>query len=183
MKNLKLILMVLGFTLSTMAFGQNSLSLQSADLRVSGTSTLHDWEMKSTKASGTLKGNISANSVNSISDINVTMPIKSLKSGKNGMDDKAYDAMKASKYSQAKFDLTSAKKVGNGWTLNGTFTFAGKSKSVSLKANESTSAGVVTLKGDYAFKLSDYGITPPTAMFGTIKTGNEVKITFTTKFK
>jgi hypothetical protein len=26
--------------------------------------------------------------------------------------------------------------------------------------------------------MSDYGIKPPTAMMGTIKTGNDVKVTF-----
>ncbi|MXV38091.1 YceI family protein [Flavobacteriaceae bacterium Ap0902] len=183
MKSVKLLIVMLLVSVGTLAFGQNTISLQSADLRVSGTSTLHDWEMKSSKASGSLKGNVSSTSVSSISDINVKMPIKTLKSGKSGMDSKAYDAMKADKFSNATFELTSAKKSGNGWLLNGYFTLAGKKKSVSLKVSETTSSGVVTLKGSYPFKLSEYGVKPPTAMFGSIKTGNDVKISFTVKFK
>lgn len=81
------------------------------------------------------------------------------------------------------FTLKSATKSGNTWTLNGTFNIAGVSKSVSLKAQESSSGGVHTLKGDYSFKLSDYKITPPVALMGTVKTGDAVKMTFEVKFK
>lgn len=182
MKTFKLFFALLFVIVGTFGFSQNKLSLQSADLRVSGTSTLHDWEMKSSKATGSLQGDISTD-VNSITGLSVTMGIKTLKSGKSGMDKKAYDAMNASKFANASFELTSAQKSGKGWTLNGDLTLAGKKKAVKVNASESISDGVVTLSGSHSFKLSDFGITPPTAMLGTIKTGNDVKITFTVKFK
>jgi hypothetical protein len=38
--------------------------------------------------------------------------------------------------------------------------------------------GAYVLTGQLPIRMSDYGIKPPTAMMGTIKTGNDVKVTF-----
>ena len=181
MKNLFLMMLVM---ISGLMFAQKTLTLQSnPDLSVSGTSTLHDWTMTSKSATGTMKATVSGNTVSAIQDINVTMKIETIKSGKSGMDKKAYDAMKSGKYPNSTFELTSAKKSGSTWSLSGYFTFAGKKKAVNLSVKESTSGGVVNLSGSHTFNLTDYGIEPPTALMGTIKTGNQVTVKFNVKFK
>jgi len=38
--------------------------------------------------------------------------------------------------------------------------------------------GSVMAKGLVPIKMTDYGIKPPTAIFGRVKTGNEVKVNF-----
>ncbi len=152
-------------------------------LAISGTSTLHDWSMPSSTATGTLVANEEAGKLDEIKSLTVEMPAESIKSGKKGMDKKAYDAIKTETYKTVKFDLKSASKAGDTWTLNGTFTIAGVTKTVSLKAKETSANGTHGLSGSYSFKLTDYNITPPTALMGTVKTGNDVKITFDVKFK
>lgn len=163
---------------------QTNLNLQSnPNLEVSGTSSLHDWEMPSNQASGTMQAQIESGRLASISSLKITMPAESIKSGKKAMDKKAYEALKTNQHKQVIFTLKSATKSGNNWILNGTFQIAGASKDVKINATETSASGIIGLKGSYDFKLSDYDITPPTALMGTVKTGDEVKISFDVKFK
>lgn len=167
-----------------LSFGQKTYQLQAKpNLAISGTSTLHDWSMPSSLGTGTMSGVEENGKLSSITAMKISMPAESIKSGKNGMDKKAYEALKTSKYKNVVFTLKSASKSGNTWTLNGTFEIAGVSKAVSLKAQESNTGGVIGLKGDYSFKLSDYSIVPPVALMGTVKTGDAVKMSFDVKFK
>ncbi len=165
-------------------FAQKTFQLEAKpNLKVSGTSTLHDWEMPSSTATGSMTATETAGKLTEIKSLTVTMPAETIKSGKSAMDKKAYEAMKTNKHKNVVFTLKSASKSGDTWTLTGTFNIAGSTKSVSLKAKETASGGVYGLSGSYSFKLSEYGITPPTAMMGTIKTGDDVKISFNVKFK
>jgi len=38
--------------------------------------------------------------------------------------------------------------------------------------------GTVIAKGSVPIKMTDYGIKPPTALFGRLKTGDDVKVNF-----
>ncbi|MFA5620356.1 MAG: YceI family protein [Weeksellaceae bacterium] len=180
----KVILVIVFLASVQFTFAQRTFQLQTKpELVISGTSTLHDWSMPSSTATGTMSAVESGGKLTAINSMKITMPAESIKSGKRGMDKKAYEALKTDKHKNVEFTLNSATKSGNTWTLNGTFNIAGVSKSVSLKAQESSSGGVISLKGDYSFKLSDYKITPPVALMGTVKTGDAVKMTFDVKFK
>lgn len=166
------------------SFAQKTFHLDAKpDLRVSGTSTLHDWEMPSSSATGTMVATEAAGKLTDIKSLSIDMPAESIKSGKKGMDKKAYEALKTDKYKTVQFDLKSASKTGDTWTLTGIFTIAGVAKQVNIKAKESSTSGIYILSGSLTFKLTDYNIEPPKAMMGTIKTGDDVKISFTVKFK
>jgi len=165
-------------------FAQKTFHLDAKpELKISGTSTLHDWEMPSGTAVGNMVAFESGGKLTEIKSISVDMPAESIKSGKKGMDKKAYEALKTGKYKLVQFDLKSASKSADVWILIGTFNIAGVSKQVTIKVKETATSGVYGLSGSYAFKLSDYKITPPTAVMGTIKTGDDVKISFNIKFK
>lgn len=166
------------------SFGQKTFQLDGKpELKVSGTSTLHDWDMPSSTATGTMVATETAGKLTDIKSLSIDMPSESIKSGKKGMDKKAYEALKTNKHKTVQFDLKSASKAGDTWTLVGTFNIAGVTKQVSIKAKETVASGTYTLAGFHAFKLTDYGIEPPKAMMGTIKTGDDVKIAFNVKFK
>ncbi len=165
-------------------FAQKTFRLEAKpELKISGTSTLHDWDMPSATATGSMTAIESAGKLTEIRSLSIDMPAESIKSGKKGMDKKAYEALKTDKYKVVQFDLKSASKSGDVWTLIGKFNIAGVSKQVTIKTKEVAALGTYTLSGTYSFKLSDYKITPPTAMMGTIKTGDDVKISFHVKFK
>lgn len=166
-------------------FSQKTYTLDAKpQLKLSGTSSLHDWDMTSETATGKLIATVENNKLTAIKSLVVEMPAESIKSGKSGMDKNAYKAIQTDKFKTIKFELKSSAKLTDGtWNLTGVFTIAGVSKQVTLKAKETATAGQYTFDGTYSFKLTDYKITPPTALMGTVKTGDDVKISFKVKFK
>lgn len=179
------ILLLFFIATSTFGFAQKTLTLDAKpQLKISGTSSLHDWDMVSDKATGKLVATVEGNKLAAITSLVVEMPAESIKSGKGGMDKNAYKALKTNQFKTVKFDLKSSTKNADGtWNFTGTFAIAGATKSVTLKIKETTTGGQSVFEGSYSFKLTDYKITPPTALMGTVKTGDDVKISFTLKFK
>jgi polyisoprenoid-binding protein YceI len=179
------ILLLIFMAFSTFGFAQKTLTLDAKpQLKISGTSSLHDWDMVSETATGKLVAFVDGNKLTTINSLVVEMPAESIKSGKGGMDKNAYKALKTNQFKTVKFDLKSSTKNADGtWNFTGTFAIAGATKSVTLKIKETTIGGQSVFEGSYSFKLTDYKITPPTALMGTVKTGDDVKISFTLKFK
>lgn len=179
------ILLLIFIATSTFGFAQKTLTLDAKpQLKISGTSSLHDWDMVSESATGKLVATAEGNKLITINSLVVEMPAESIKSGKGGMDKNAYKALKTNQFKTVKFDLKSSTKNADGtWSFTGTFAIAGATKSVTLKIKETTIGGQPVFEGSYSFKLTDYKITPPTALMGTVKTGDDVKISFTLKFK
>jgi hypothetical protein len=146
-------------------------------LKVSGTSTLHDWDMVSEQATGSARISLSGNGVQTIHAGSLSMPAESIKSGKRQMDGNAYRALKTDTHKDVKFQLTEARKQGDRWQLIGTLELAGTKKQVTFDSSVSTSGSRVSLQSTTKFKLTDFGIDPPTAMLGSVRTGDEVSLT------
>lgn len=160
-------------------------SLNSANSKfiIKGTSSLHDWEMVSENCSGSIRMDPNSE-ILTISDIQVKVLVKSLKSGKKLMDSKTYDALKENKFPAITYQY---EKIGalketapNTYsvTLNGTLTIAGKSKKVPIDVIINKTNKSITIKGEKPLKMTDFGVEPPTALLGTIKTGDDIIINF-----
>ena len=54
----------------------------------------------------------------------------------------------------------------------------GKKKPMDFTATTKDVDGSVQVTGSVSMKMSEFGIEPPTAMFGTLTTGDEVTIEF-----
>jgi len=159
-----------------------------ADIKVLGTSNLHNWSMEDKDVSCTanfmyLPGNTTM--PRSLAAFTFSFPVHSLKSGESGMDSKAYGAMKAKDGGTIVFTASSSTitpGTGNQFsvTSNGSLTIAGVAKPVVLKAAcQVKPDGSVTCTGTDKLKMSDYGIKPPTYMLGALKTGDALTIDFT----
>jgi polyisoprenoid-binding protein YceI len=105
------------------------------------------------------------------------------------MDDKTYDAFDYKKNPYIVFQLTemSQSKLSDNdseITLTGNLSFAGATRKISIKTvGKITKSGDYQLKGTFPLKMTDFKMTPPTAMFGTMKTGDAVTIKFDVTFK
>jgi polyisoprenoid-binding protein YceI len=72
---------------------------------------------------------------------------------------------------------------GGKLSATGKLTIAAVSKVVKMEVGyQVTPSGKVTVKGVLPILLTEYKIDPPTAMMGTIKTGEEVKVVFQAVF-
>jgi polyisoprenoid-binding protein YceI len=160
------------------------------DVSIKGTSTLHDWEMKSVNK-GTCEVVFSldaADKITAISELQFTIAAESIKSGHSVMDKNAYKAMNTDKYKNISFVLSSAAitpSVTNVYQVKvtGNLTISGVTKKTELagtaKYNPTDKSFV--LFGSKTFKMSEYGVKPPTVMMGTIKTGDQITVSFATK--
>ncbi len=176
--------------LSFNVLSQESFKLvpESSSMKISGTSTLHDWEMKVENFKCDISAEIANPSI-TIDRANFTGISTSVVSHNSIMDNKAQDALKADKYPEIKFRLMNQVKLpSKGNTFNGTATgellIAGKSRTINLPFTGKLLAdNSIEIIGSKQIDMTEFGIQPPTAMFGTLKTGNDVTISFTINLK
>ncbi|MFM8740227.1 MAG: YceI family protein [Cytophagales bacterium] len=147
---------------------------------ISGTSTLHDWKMTSSEASYEAKFEMSREGKPvQLHSLSYSLPAESLKSGKNAMDKNAYSALNTDKYKKITFMLTHSKMEGGTIRCDGNLTIAGITKPITLEANYKVNTnGDLTCNAKFALKMTDFKVEPPTFMFGTIKTGDDLTLTF-----
>jgi polyisoprenoid-binding protein YceI len=188
MMKIKLIAIITGIFLVQGLMAQSSLSLDltSSKLSIFGTSTIHDWEIKVNQFEGYFDGVVNG-SYPEISEGKLTCKVSSFKSYKKSMDKVVYEAMKEDKFPNLTFEYTETVKkfMKDGLpnvVVKGKLTIAGTTKIVELTLQGNTVGGKVRLKGRKSFKMTDFNIDPPTAMFGTIKSGDEITIDFDIKF-
>jgi polyisoprenoid-binding protein YceI len=181
MKSLSIYAIALFVLMSTATFAQESYRLVSSELSVAGTSTLHDWESEVTETSIQASLDIVDGQLQAIPKFMVKIPAKGIKSTKGRiMDNKTYDALKADDHPNITFQLTSTKiQANNQLTATGKLTIAGKSKTVSFPVTmKKGSDSAFTFSGSYSLLMSDYGMEAPTALMGSIKTGDEITVKF-----
>ncbi|TBW30115.1 YceI family protein [Gramella sp. KN1008] len=164
-----------------------TLNNKASSLLVEGTSNIHDWTMEAESTSGTITADLDEGKLEEIDALRFTVEAEGLKSGKSGMDKNAYKALDTDKNKKITYQLKEVKEItsaSNGYKVKttGTLEIAGVKKNINLDFNLIPNSGKIVLKGEYTLKMTDYGVEPPTAMFGTISTGDTVKIKFETHF-
>lgn len=111
-----------------------------------------------------------------IANLELKVPVADIKSERGvAMDSKMHDALKKEEYPSIGFVLKNQIQQS---TLSGELTIAGVKKSVKLPIEFKIESEMVHLKGDKSLILKDYGIIPPSAMFGQIVVGEEVTVFF-----
>ena len=156
-----------------------------------GTSTLHDWHMWAEEYAGTAVINKDDKKVNSISSLTFVIPVKSLKSGKSAMDKNTYNALNEDDHKEIKYVLTSVQSInpskdGKGYiiTATGKLTISGTTLTETFKVYSLVLPdGSVKFIGEVSFPMSKYGVDPPTAVMGTIKTGDDLTFKFSVIYK
>ena len=144
---------------------------------VSGTSTMHDWDMKVAQVNGSVDA--SASKLNALV---ISIPVKSLKSTKGSiMDGKAYDAFNEKKNPLIVFTLTDAAPIKISdenveVVLSGTLSMGGSTRKVIFKSTGKVIAKGFQMKGALPLKMSDFGMKAPSLLF--VKTGDAVVVKF-----
>ncbi|TVZ25788.1 polyisoprenoid-binding protein YceI [Gillisia sp. Hel_I_86] len=194
MKNAKNLYLALGSTMILFFSCQVSLAQtfkitnSSSDVKVEGTSNVHDWEITAEELQGTMSVEIIDEQLVKIEKLDFTVIAESLKSGKGGMDKNTYKALKTDKFPKITYNLVKVDNIDCTSSskckiiAKGYLTIAGTKKSIDLVFDAKINDDEISLTGSTSFKMSTYNVEPPTALFGTITTGDEVKIKFKTVF-
>ena len=178
------------FFLTTIAFSQQSnVILNESKLFVYGTSNVHDWHVEATKMEGVGDFEITQNNLQKIKNLTFTVPSESLKSGKGGMDTNTYKALKTNTYKNIQFKLINVtnvtKNTDNTFLVEtvGDLTICGVTKRINQVFNVKIIGNKIVLKGKQKLDMTLFGVEPPKALLGTIKTGKLVTIEFNITFK
>lgn len=141
------------------------------NVEIHGTSTLHDWKMVSNETKTVFE-----NDGSKITKLNVSVQIKTLKSGDTGLDEKAYETLKIDRNNVITFKLLEADLAAG--TIKGVFKVLDKERTETLKPE------VLTLEhvsGSFKVKMTEFGLEIPSVMFGAIKSGDEVTVKYDIK--
>jgi hypothetical protein len=149
-------------------------------ISIQGTSTLHEWTMTSKEA--VYDAVFETNSVGDpvrLTTLVVSLPSESLKSGKAAMDKNAYNALKTDAHKQIAFQLVSSRMEGKKILCTGKLKIAGTVKQVDVEVTYSVlPGGALQCKGSKKIVMTDYGVEPPSFMFGSVTTGDEITVSF-----
>jgi polyisoprenoid-binding protein YceI len=161
-------------------------------LSLAGSSNVHDWDCSSSQfqADVTVDSTLLVLPVMTVSKpithVSVTIPVRSLKCGHDKMDANMYKALKADQYPQIEYTLASyeVNRTESGTdrftaTTTGDLTVSGKTIRVQIPITAvRTASGSMTGEGTVALKMTDFGINPPTALLGTLRTKDDIRISF-----
>jgi len=159
-------------------------------VKLSGTSTLHDWMMVSAFFSGDAQFELEPGThIVSLKKLEFNLPVTSLKSDEKKLDKNAYKALKAKQFPKIQYKMTAAKvspEKDYKYVIKtvGQLNVAGVSKEVliniSCMANKN---GSITCTGTYHLKMADYNVEPPKFMGGLMTTGDNVTLDFSMRFE
>ena len=170
-------------------FAQNfNINKAASQLKIEGTSNIHDWEINAEDFQGNIDVELKDGQLVKLNDLNFAVVAESLKSGKGGMDKNTYKALKADKNKRITFQLNKVNSIDCTSTsqckvsTSGYLTIAGTKKPVDIVFDAKVTGNQISLTGNQTLKMTNFNVDPPTAMFGTVTTGDEVKIRFQTTF-
>ena len=160
-------------------------------MKIDGTSTIHDWTVECGVIGGFMEFDATFPDNTAVPSavkprVEVTIPVRQLKSGKKSMDVVMLDAMKQEKFPKIEYKMIELKpKAGAAgqFDATGALTVAGVTKTNSMAVTiQRADAGKLKVTGTTAIKMTDFGIKPPSpdvpGLSALIKTGDEVKLSF-----
>lgn len=166
--------------IQTAIFKQN---IKGAELVIHGSSNAHDWitTAEDIRITGQFTGQ--GGNLTPIENLQIKVPVKQIKSEKGKtMDNKTHEALLDDKYPYITFNVTKVTITGNDITAVGPLTIAGNTQQATVKARwKKTGQNEVEIVGSYDTKMKTFGISPPTALLGTIKTTDPVTLKFSFK--
>ena len=156
-------------------------------LWIEGGSNLHGWSCKASSIDATIdvdEAFLKSTSPTLLKKLQVRVPVRNLKCGHGGMDNNLYKALKADDNADISYVLGSFDVVpgaGDAFTVKsvGTLKIAGTEKTVNMDVSATKLAdGSIRADGEVPLLMTDFGVKPPTAMLGTLRTDNKVTVKF-----
>jgi polyisoprenoid-binding protein YceI len=157
------------------------LNLDDSKVYVRGTSSLHDWEVAFEKYDVEFSLRNSDNGKMSISNVKAVFAGASVTSENNIMTGKARDALMVREHPEIVFISDGAENIvlneGKIYgSLKGKLSLGGVSKSIDIGFSGNVKGDRILISGSEEVNMADYGIKPPTALLGTLKTGEKVTV-------
>ena len=173
--------------------GPSPLALSGSRVSIAGTSNIHAYSASSTTVRVTrvqLAGRVAGANFwdeivkpGALAAFDIAVPAASLASDKEGLDKNMHKALKVKEFPDITFRLLRLEprgEVPGALRGVGVLTIAGVSREVALEITTARKDVGLAIQGQIALLMTDFGITPPKAMLGMLKTDPKVTITFET---
>jgi polyisoprenoid-binding protein YceI len=163
------------------------LSLSSALVSIDGTSNIHDFtastkDVRLTKlaiAQGGSAASLVANPA-SVEAFEIVIKAATLASSKDGLDKNMHKALRVTEFPEIVFRLNRLEGSGAVLKAFGVLKIAGVEKEIALDLKVVATATALTVSGQVPLLMTDYGIVPPKAMMGVLKTSPKITVKFET---
>lgn len=172
------------------SFAQVKYETSGPILKIEGTSSLHDWNMTSKEGVCSAAFDFDGAKLTDMLSLAFSVRAETLKSSTKGLNRNAYKAMNTAKYPTITFISNHASVRSNGansYVINakGKLTISGVTKEVWVPVTCTVNPADMSIQanGSYKIKMSEYKITPPSFMFGAMKTGDELTVKFNLALK
>jgi polyisoprenoid-binding protein YceI len=168
------------------------LALTTGRITLDGSSNLHEWTASSTsvrlthvQVSNPAAGAALLDHVltpGALQAFDIAVPVTTLKSPKDGLDKNMYKALKSEQFPEIVFRMRRLESRGAAGALRavGVLTIAGVDREVTFDVNTERVAQGLRVQGQVALLMTDFGIAPPKAMLGMLKTDPKVTVRFDT---
>jgi polyisoprenoid-binding protein YceI len=158
-------------------------------LWVDGTSSVRGWSCRATAMAAAIRAEGSTATAailrqeKAISGVDLTIPVAQLECGNGTMNGHMRKALKLDEHPHITFRLASYDLATAGdtlrVTLTGDLTMAGSTQAVTLTATgQAAGSGMLRVQGTHELLMTEFGIKPPSLMFGTMKVHDKVRVGF-----
>lgn len=177
----------------TIAAADAPLAVQSGKVTIAGTSNIHEYSASTTSVrivsvklgESATPADLRDNPLKpgAIQAFEIAIAASTLTSGKDGLDKNMWKALKAGEcpditFTLTRFDLT-GEPAGAAKAI-GLLRIAGVEREVALQITTKPGDGTLAIQGHLDLLMTDYGVKPPVAMMGMLKTDPKVTISFET---
>jgi len=167
------------------------LAMDTARVTIAGTSNVHNYSAwtDTVRVTGVkLAATVTADTLwddvitpGTLERFEVAIPAATLTSRDAGLDKNMYRALKVEEYRDITFRLKGVERSSAGVLMAvGMLRIAGVEREVVLSLKTERRDATLVVTGRVVLLMTDYGITPPTAMLGMLKTNPKVTVTFET---
>jgi polyisoprenoid-binding protein YceI len=172
---------------------QNYEISSSSQLQIEGTSSVNSFTCIASKMEGGGTFNRSSKGADVVhKTIQMTVPVGNLDCQNRRMNSDLSNALKSDQFPLIRFKLTSVKTLGQKGPAaskeegpiylveaTGVLTLAGESRTIVINLEGLTDSDQRMIgKGSLALKMTDFGVEPPTALFGLVKAKDDITIRF-----
>lgn len=158
-----------------------------SSMEIKGTSNLHEWNESVKTFNVSLEIVYENSTIQGLSKVVFYSASASIESDNSIMTNKTHEALNVAKYPDIRFTQTGIGNVQNqngslSGTINGNLDLAGVKKTISLPFTGKIVSGKLNISGSKKIKMSDFKISAPTALLGSLKTGDEVELIYSLHF-
>jgi len=161
-----------------MALPRNLSLSKESKLWIEGTSTVRSFSCSATKIDVDVLAEPDAAAPEIVQSASLVVPVASLDCKNATMNGHMRKALQGEKNPQISWKLTSYRVEGSNVVLVGKLEIAGKENPIEIRGTGTAVNGTIKVKGSKQFKMSEFGVKPPTLMLGTMKVGDLITVSY-----